>query len=740
MHFANAPSWWLAALIIAAIVGAAFVSYRRPLVALSPAERAALAALRVLALAAVALFLCRPILLTPPPVGTSVVVPILVDVSRSMRVADADGQTRIARAAALVSRELVPALSNRFSPEIYSVGDAAAPASADRLAADARHSDLTSALNAIRDRYRGRPVSGIVLISDGGDTTSDAAVVEDGPPIFAVGIGSPDGVSDREILGITVGDPRLDQASVDLHVSASSAHYGRAPFELRVLANGRLVESRRVSPLADGSPIDEVFTVAPDPLNATVYSADIRPEADEIVTENNTRSVLVNPAGRRRRVLVIAGAPGFEHSFLSRALAMDPGLEIDTIVRKGRNETGEGTFLVQAGPGRVSALVSGFPSTREALYAYDALIIANVEGEFFTRAQLAQAAEFASERGGGLLVLGGRSFAPRGLIGTPIEGALPVELNDRRGGIVRAPSLEEGSEPGHNAVVLTREGETHPVTRIGSSPEETRRLWAALPALAASARLGGPKPGATVLAVTAAPGGAVYPIVAVQRYGRGRSMAFAGEASWRWRMMLPSTDRSHEFFWRQSARWLAGSAPDLVSIQVPESAEPGDAFDIRVEARDRAFQPVADAVVSATLTAPGGDTRPLTFRHEAGADGQFAAAVRSDEAGLYRVRVDARRGTAMLGEADRWFHVGGSDREFADPRLDEGWLRRVARRSGGRYVRAGDASQIASWLRTAVPQDVEPAQRDLWHEPWAFALVIGLLSAEWVLRRRWGLR
>ena len=638
----------------------------------------------------------------------------------------------------------MPALSARFTPEIFSVGDAAAPAGADRLTASARRSDLTSALNAVRDRYRGRAVSGIVLVSDGGDTSGAAFApqdVQDGPPVFAVGVGSPDGVKDREVLGITAGDPRLDQASVDLHVSMSSAHYGRMPFELRVLANGRLLESRRVAPVADGSPIDELFTVSPDPLNATVYTAEIRPEPDEVVAENNTRSVLVSPAGRKRRVLAVEGAPGFEHSFLTRALTIDSGLELDTVVRKGKNENGQGTFLVQAGPGRASALTSGFPSSREALYAYDALVIANVEGDVFTRAQLAQAADFASERGGGLLVLGGRSFAPRGLIGTPLEDALPVELNDRRGGLMRpAVSLDEGAEPGHNVVTLTAEGEKHPVMRIGSSPDETRRLWAAMPALAASAPLGGPRPGAAVLAVTMAPGGAVYPVVAVQRYGRGRSMVFAGEASWRWRMLLSSGDRSHEYFWRQSVRWLAGSAPDPVAIEVPDAAEPGDTFDIRVDARDRAFQPVPDATVQATLTVPGGETRPLTLRHEAGAGGRFAAAVRSDEAGLYHVRVDARRGATGLGEADRWFYVGGGDREFADPRLNEGWLRRVARASGGRYVRAADASQIASWLQTVVPPNAEPAQRDVWHEAWAFALVSGLLAAEWVLRRRWGLR
>src|SRR4029077_8663254 len=119
------------------------------------------------------------------------------------------------------------------------------------------------------------------------------------------------------------------------------------------------------------------------------------------------------------RVLAIAGAPGFEHSFLTRALSLDPGLEIDSVVRKGKNEESADTFLVQAGGGRAASLLSGFPATREALFAYDALVIANVEGDFFTRAQLSLASDFVAERGGGLLVLGGRPFAHLRLISTP---------------------------------------------------------------------------------------------------------------------------------------------------------------------------------------------------------------------------------------------------------------------------------------------------------------------------------
>ena len=737
MSFASPLPLWAALLLAIGIGGIAYFSYRRPLVPLTPARRALLIALRALALAAVVIFLCRPFRFLPATTSGDVVIPVLVDVSRSMRVADADGQPRIDRARDIVQKTIAPALAGYATVDLFAFGDSVAPATPDRLAAESRRTDLTRAIATIRDRYRGRNVPAIVLVSDGGDSeqSSSRDAAAPGAAVYAIGIGAPDGVPDREVTGITAGEPRVDQTSIDLHVAAIARGLGTAPFTVRLLANGQVIDSRKVTPIGSGLPVNETFSVSPNPLNPTVYTAEIAAAEGEAITENNSRSVLVNPAGRRRRILAIAGAPGFEHSFLIRALGQDPGLEIDTVVRKGKNEESADTFLVQAGGGRAEALLSGFPATREALFAYDALVIANLEADFFTRAQLAMAADFVADRGGGLLVRGGRSFEDRGLMGSPLEPALPLELSDRRGTMRRA--AEEAPAP-QNRLVLTAEGENHPVMRIGATADATRKMWASFPALASNAPVGGPRPGASVLAVASTPSGVVLPVVAVQRFGRGRSMVFAGEASWRWRMLQPSTDRGYEFFWRQALRWLTTDAPDPVSIAVPVDIEPGDSVPVELDVRDRAFVPVGDASIAATVTQPGGGTQPLPVRP--GGKGRFAAAATPQPPGLYRIAVEAKRGAASLGTASGWFYVGGSDREFSDPRLNEGLLRRLARESGGKYSAAADAAGLLADLRAAKPPATEPERRELWHEPWAFALVIGLLSAEWILRRRWGLR
>ena len=213
---------------------------------------------------------------------------------------------------------------------------------------------------------------------------------------------------------MTAAEQVLDDSRVDLAVSAVSHGLGRSPIELRLLENGRAIDVRRATPAGEGTPVREVFQVSPGPGRRPSTPSRRRRVAGELVPENNARSVLVQPPSRPRRVLLVEGAPGFEHSFLKRAWAADRGLEIDSVVRKGKDEQGGDTFYIQAARTRADSLTSGFPPTREALFLYDALVLANVEGHQFTAAQLEATRAFVGARGGGLLVLGARSFPAPG--------------------------------------------------------------------------------------------------------------------------------------------------------------------------------------------------------------------------------------------------------------------------------------------------------------------------------------
>jgi hypothetical protein len=291
-------------------------------------------------------------------------------------------------------------------------------------------------------------------------------------------------------------------------------------------------------------------------------------------------------------------------------------------------------------------------------------------------------------------------------------------------------------------VRLTDQGEHHPVTRLGATAAESRKRWEGLPTLASTSPLGAPRPGATTLATSMA-GGASRPLIAVQRFGEGRSMVFAGEAAWRWRMLLPSSDRSYETFWRQSIRWVSLGATDPVTVFPIPASGPGDRILVRLAVRDAEFNPVPDAEVDVRVTGPGDRMETLRAARDVtdGEDpGLFVAAFEPADPGVYRVSATATRGGVTLGSATTSALVGGADTEMADPRLNSALLERLAASTGGRVLTADDLDGLPDLLRAGMPASAYAVREDLWHSAWSFVLLIGLLVSEWLVRRRWGLR
>ena len=754
MRFAVVLPWWGYVLAFAGAIMLAWLAYTRAAVRLSPGTRATLITLRALTLLLLIAILLRPVVTVPPAAANNSVLPVLVDVSRSMRLADAeDGAARLDRAKGIV-RDLQARLLSEYRIELLSFGESlAAVPDVERLAATARRSDLSGALADLAERYKSTRVAGVIVLSDGGDTAPQEADTGRSlnAPVVTVGIGDTRPARDREVANLTAGEPLLPGASIDLSVSATSTGFGTEAVELRVSANGRPVDTRRVTPSADGAPIHAVFTVSPEPDVPTVYTVEIPPAPDELAAENNTRSVLVPPQTGRRRILILEGAPGYEHTFLKRALGQDPGLDVDAVVRKGQNDAGRDTFYVQADPSRMAALPSGYPSKRSELFAYDAVIFGNIEADFFTRDQLTLTAEFVAKRGGGLLVLGARSFDRQGLAGTALEHALPIDLTSRRATITLAttpvhPTMQSPprGNPGApsnqpNSPALTVDGLLHPATRLAALPEENRQRWAALPSLAAVAHVGGARPGAQVLAVALTAGGNPQPLIAAQRYGQGRSMVFAGEASWRWRMLRPATDNSYETIWRQLARWITAGAQGPVTIAAMSPSVAGVTDRVSVIVRDEDFVPVPNAEVAVQITAPTGEKRALVAALSNPQEGRYAVASRFDQSGVYRVEAVASRGSTRLGTSSRPVLVGGVDLELMQPRLNDAVLRRLSSETSGRYIPAARADELPSLIRASRVDAGTPEMRDLWHNGWSLLAIILLLGVEWVMRRRAGL-
>jgi hypothetical protein len=148
-------------------------------------------------------------------------------------------------------------------------------------------------------------------------------------------------------------------------------------------------------------------------------------------------------------------------------------------------------------------------------------------------------------------------------------------------------------------------------------------------------------------------------------------------------------------------------------------------------------------MVDVRMTAPSGRIDTVRAAVAPGASGAFLATLRAPEPGVYRIAADARQGPTALGTASGTLLVGGVDPEMTDPRVNDDTLQRVARASGGAVVAVDgrvDTKALLDRLQAVAPAAALAERRDLWHTGWSFGVLAGLLAAEWVCRRGWGLR
>ena len=315
MSLATAPAWWVLILLCVGAVLVGYLAYARLAVLLSWRQRSILGGLRIAALLLLVLFLLRPVS-TEPGGPRDAVVPILIDTSRSMRLTDVAGGRRIDRATAVIREQILPALETEFQVYVLTLADDIRQSDVTALQSlepEGNRSDLLSALTEVEQRYASRTVAGVVLVSDGGDTSGrDIADVasEIGFPVYAVGVGASQPTLDLQVTGLTAGAAQTAESVVDIDASVVSYGRGPEPVELKLLEDGQLVDLRRVTPRGDGIPVRAVFQVSPKTDGATLYTVDIAPEAGEVAMENNRRSVLVQPPARPRRLLMVEGPPG----------------------------------------------------------------------------------------------------------------------------------------------------------------------------------------------------------------------------------------------------------------------------------------------------------------------------------------------------------------------------------------------------------------------------------------------
>ena len=760
------------------------------------------AALRVIGWLLVTACLVNPLWSGARPRQGANVFAVVVDNSLSQTALDRDDQSRADRWSQLLeqgertdSRGWLHRIDEHFELHRYTISNHLQRTPRfDSQDFDGQSSRLNSGLTELANRFRGQPLAGILLLTDG-NATDDVVNPTEWPghtPVYPVKLNSASMPPDLAIQRVSASQSDFDDAPVSVQVLLHTTGVSRESVRTSLMdADGNLLESQ-LRAADDDSPVR--FKVRPTTAGTVFYRVHAELQTDEglPVSEatdvNNTFLVAVDRGSRPRRILYVSGRPNWEFKFLRRAIETDPQTELVGLIRIARKEakfefrgrSGERSnslfrgfeqseqevaeeydepVLVRLGTNDDEELMSGFPEEATDLFQYDALILDDIEADFFSADQQQLIREFVARRGGGLLMLGGQeSFRQGGYDRTPIGETLPVDLRTAAGaasGVVR--------------LNLTREGWLQPWVRLRSDEEAEFTRLQAMPSfhtLNPTLRI---RPGAQLMATVSDAAQQSWPALVIQRFGRGRSVALCVGDLWRWRLheaRLPNQSRSggnksqihNEIPWeatpredrddysrsaRQLTRWLVSDVPlrlDVSTSRVPDQGV--HAWRLSATVRGPEFEVREDAAVMFDVIRADGTTLKLPGRPANDEVGRYDAEVSAGESGLWHCKVTATlerpEKTPEELTAEHGWVTQPEREEMSSLQIDRSWMQTMAEQSGGRVVRSDDLDSFVDRLQSTEAPMMEFFTWPIWHQWSVFFVVLVCLGGDWTIRRRMG--
>ncbi|MCH9672503.1 MAG: hypothetical protein K0U93_13770 [Gammaproteobacteria bacterium] len=727
------PWWWYGVGLIVIMVGLATVLGYRSVPAKS---RLGHWAIRSAILAIMLFVLFKPTLTVDGIEVVKGVVAVVVDDSLSMRIRDAEGRNPARRGdianglIAAQSGSLRDSLDARFETRYFGFGN-----ELHRLAKPLTFSGSGTRLHAALSTLSAdaelantaRPLAAVIVISDGNfseKTELSGALLRYQHaqiPIHTIGVGRLNFPLDVEVLQVDMPGSVLRDTTVSPEIVI--AHEGLVGQEvvLTVEADGAIINQSTVKLAGDSGRISTRVPILLEQAGPHALTFRVATQDGETLVENNSLTRTVFVRSEPLRVLHFEGEPRFEVKFLRRALKQDDGIAITSLVRTAENK------FYRLGIRTETELAGGFPTEEAALFAFDVLVLGNVDIAFFSAEQQAIIKAFVGRRGGGLIALGGsQSFAAGGYARSTIADLLPIAVSTRR-----------SSRPANVAVRPTLAGKDDIIRHFGLGAAGDP-FWSRLPALTTVNALYDAKPAARTLLV--GDDGSEQPriVLALQPYGNGMVAAFPVRNTWRWQMHsdIPVDDQTHELLWRNLIRTVAPTVPGRLNLTTTGAVQ-GQTTTIGVELLAPDFASPVAIPPRLKITSPLGDQQEVTPLADPARPGTYRWPLHLPDAGVYEISSELTSGDADADtvRAEVTINASADDNEFRQAHLNAANLKALASSTGGVYVEASETGQLLDVLTDATHTRTLTEKVSLATAPIWLILLLVLACAEWMLRR-----
>lgn len=733
------PVW---VLILAAVLGfgSVLVLVRRSALFRSPRERWLVVGLRSVVVILLLLVMAGPVVKRAAGEGEGA-APVLVLLDTSASMALGEGQSRLDQAKAILAESLADDRLARRVRVLPFAGELADGGEWGAIEAAGATTRLAAALGRAIPLASGARSRHLVVFSDGRSQDREdlgAAALAARRARLAVSVYPLGAAADRPAV-------RLRSCRVERQVPALS----RVPVEIELglsRAEGRTVRVQLRD--ADGV-VDEVAfpaggeSVARRTLFCKVERTD---RALEVVASLDGaelpaqrfpfRLAVVDP---KLRVLYMEGSnhPNkrwqeiMEYDFIPAALREAGNIEVDVLTVDEQLATGGRLF-------RVDDQKRGYPATRAELLAYDVVICSDINRSIFSDEQLEWTRQLVAENGGGFAMIGGyTAFGAGGWDRTVWEQLIPVDMATR----------DEGYLWEDIPVAISPAARLHPLWHLAGNAAENERILAAHPVFKGTNLVNRAKPGAQILAQWEKRD---MPLITVQTYGRGRSLAFTADAAGGWGERYQTEwgegerdNRHYRRFWLNAVRWLAENSLASHRTEFLATADalqyrPGETVALRARFHlvdDPArLRPLA---VTARLAEAPDTVATLQLdpaRCQFLGNLPLPAGLAGEQATIHLTATDPVGKT--VGEQHLVVGLDQTSLELAEPDPDHAALAALAELTGGELL--ADSGQVRALLARPAELPGPAARRyavPLWDSAWLWFLALLAMSAEWFYRK-----
>lgn len=703
---------WIALFALAALaIALSIVVYRYTLPPVARLRRTILWTIRSLALVLILFLLFEPVLSWLDRRDEAAKILLLVDRSASMSQKDAAGD-RNQIALDFLNRAEWKSFEREDALRVFTFSDTVRETTLDSVAstpADQVGSNQAQAWTRALDVSAGEYIGAVVLLSDGSQNMGpnpERLASEAGVPIYTVAVG--DSTVRRDLL--------ISELLTNQIAYAGS----KIPVVIRVRANGaagsesslRLVDSRgrtwgqeRIT--FNSNVVESSFEFIVDALEEGEFrlTAFLDSIPAEAVAENNRRSVIVRVLDSKFQVVVLAGAPSPDLTALLQLLGQDTTMVITPFV-----QSSSGRFTGNRVPDEAAL-------NRAELFVFQNFPTNSPDPAFSI------ASARIREKRIPLLFLDGPNVSVERL--SSISDIVPLDFSARARAVP----------------VVARAGQAHP-SISGAAPLPV--TWEELPPVSGYPQKITAKSGSVVIATfadEASPEVAAGPAITVWEMSRRRGAVISVHDYYRWKLGVARSDMNREFldtFVNRLTTWLLTPTEEKpVQITTDRKLYSGGQ-PARFQAQVYGANLIPQDNASVMLRVNSGDRSEIVALRGRG-NGLYEGEFNPWSDGDFTYEGVAVLQNDTLGKDDGSFSVEAFNIEWVDPRARFDVMSQVAERSGGIAVTAANPSALFDKLSFKARTSESRSEIPLWNRPLILWIIIALLAAEWLLRKRSGM-